>query len=94
MCQGDRGCTVGFAREGKKSRLFTVRWGTRLFGGAPDCSVEHRTVRCAHGQKTTMAFQMELDSRLEGVNRADLKFINLRTTTSRVSVRNMNESDR
>jgi hypothetical protein len=29
-----------------------------------------------------------------GVNRANLKFINLCTTTSRVSVRNMNESER
>jgi hypothetical protein len=29
-----------------------------------------------------------------GVNRSNLKFINLSTTTSRVSVRNMNESER
>ena len=28
------------------------------------------------------------------MNRANLKFINLSTTTSRVSVRNMNESER
>jgi hypothetical protein len=28
------------------------------------------------------------------VNRANLKFINLSTTTSRVSVRNINESER
>jgi hypothetical protein len=34
------------------------------------------------------------ESRLEGVNRANLKFINLSTTTSRVRVRNMNESER
>jgi hypothetical protein len=36
------------------------------------------------------------ESRLEGggVNRANLKFINLITTTSRVSVRNINESER
>jgi hypothetical protein len=34
------------------------------------------------------------ESRLEGVNRANLKFTNLITTTSRVSVRNMNESER
>jgi hypothetical protein len=35
------------------------------------------------------------ESRLEGgVNRANLKFINLRTTTSRVSVRGINESER
>jgi hypothetical protein len=35
------------------------------------------------------------ESRLEGgANRANLKFINLSTTTSRVSVRNMNESER
>jgi hypothetical protein len=36
-----------------------------------------------------------IESRLEeGVNRANLKFINLSTTTSRVSVRNMNEAER
>jgi hypothetical protein len=35
------------------------------------------------------------ESRLEGgVNRANLKFINLSTTTSQVSVRNINESER
>jgi hypothetical protein len=35
------------------------------------------------------------ESRLEGrVNRANLKFTNLSTTTSQVSVRNMNESER
>jgi hypothetical protein len=37
----------------------------------------------------------DTESRLEGgVNMANLKFINLSTTTSRVSVRNMNESER
>jgi hypothetical protein len=38
----------------------------------------------------------QCESRLEGggVNRANLKFINLSTTTSRVSIRNMNESER
>jgi hypothetical protein len=36
-----------------------------------------------------------LESRLKGgVNRANLKFTNLITTTSRVSVRNKNESER
>jgi hypothetical protein len=36
-----------------------------------------------------------IESRLEGgVNRANLKFTNLITTTSRVSVRNINESAR
>jgi hypothetical protein len=35
-----------------------------------------------------------IESRLEGVNRANLKFTNLITTTSRVSVRNNNESER
>jgi hypothetical protein len=37
-----------------------------------------------------------IESRLEGggVNRANLKFTNLITTTSRVSVRNRNESER
>jgi hypothetical protein len=36
------------------------------------------------------------DSRLEGggVNRAKLKFTNINTTTSRVSVRNINESEK
>jgi hypothetical protein len=34
-----------------------------------------------------------IESRLEG-GRANLNFINLSTTTSRVSVRNMNESER
>jgi hypothetical protein len=35
-----------------------------------------------------------IESRLEGVNRANLKFTNLITTTSRVSIRNRNESER
>jgi hypothetical protein len=35
-----------------------------------------------------------IESRLEGVNRANLIFINLSTTASRVSVRNINESER
>jgi hypothetical protein len=41
-----------------------------------------------------MIWSSGLESRLEGVNRANLKFTNLITTTSRVSVRNMNESER
>jgi hypothetical protein len=39
--------TVGFAGKGRK--LHTVY-----------CSVVHRTIRCAHEHKATMAFQMEL----------------------------------
>jgi hypothetical protein len=35
-----------------------------------------------------------VESRLEGVNRANLKFINLSTTTSQIRVRNINESER
>jgi hypothetical protein len=35
-----------------------------------------------------------IESRLEGVNRAKLKFTKLITTTSRVSVRNIIESER
>jgi hypothetical protein len=35
-----------------------------------------------------------IESRLEGVNRAKLKFRNINTTTNRVSVRNNNESKR
>jgi hypothetical protein len=39
---------------------------------------------------------ISIESRLDGggVNRANLKFINLSTTSSRVSVRNKNESER
>jgi hypothetical protein len=40
-------------------------------------------------------YAAKTDSRLEGgVNRAKLKFTNINTTTSRVSVRNKNESER
>jgi hypothetical protein len=39
--------TVDFVRKGRKAR--TVHY-----------PVVHQTVRCAHGQKTTRAFQMEL----------------------------------
>jgi hypothetical protein len=43
----------------------------------------------------SMAKKRRGDSRLEGgVNRAKLKFTNINTTTSRVSVRNVNESAR
>jgi hypothetical protein len=44
---GPMDTTVGFSRKGRKS--CTVH-----------CPVVHRTVRCIHGQKATMAFQMEL----------------------------------
>jgi hypothetical protein len=43
----------------------------------------------------TFFFPITGESRLEGgVNRANLKFIKLSTTTSRVSVRNINEFER
>jgi hypothetical protein len=44
----------------------------------------------------TVETRSGVESRLEGggVNRANLKFINLSTTTSRVSVRNIYESER
>jgi hypothetical protein len=52
----------------------------------------------AHGQRpqpgTKMFRAVPCESRLEGVNRAKLKFTNIITTTSRVSVRNNNESER
>jgi hypothetical protein len=35
-----------------------------------------------------------IETRLEGVNRAKLKFTKLITTTSQVSVRNVSESER
>jgi hypothetical protein len=49
-------------------------------------------VNCADGRRPAHPAG-GVESRLEGgVNRANLKFINLSTTTSRVSVRNINES--
>jgi hypothetical protein len=52
-------------------------------------AIIHRTVRCASRQRLS-------ESRLEGggVNRANLKFTKLITTTTRVSVRNIIESER
>jgi ribonuclease HI len=49
-----------------------------------------------HGQRLVSPNNsVPAESRLEGgVNRANLKFIKLSTTTSRVSVRNINESER
>jgi hypothetical protein len=44
--------TVGFAKQGRESR--TIHY-----------LVVHRTVRCAHGQKATKAYQMELQRLLE-----------------------------
>jgi hypothetical protein len=32
----------------------SVRWRTRLSGGAPDCPVAHQTVRCASGATATL----------------------------------------
>jgi hypothetical protein len=55
-------------------------------------------LRVAQRMQMTYASKLKLmlsESRLEGgVNKANLKFINLSTTTSRVSVRNINESER
>jgi hypothetical protein len=41
-----------------------------------------------------VSYPLQCESRLEGVNRANLKFTNLITTTSGVSVRNIIESER
>jgi hypothetical protein len=46
------------------------------------------------GSNEAPGFDTNLKSPRGGVNRANLKFINLSTTTSRVSVRNINESER
>ena len=63
----------------------------------------HRKASCAGGRlqpeqllaPLVLAAQLLADSRLEGgVNRAKLKFTNINTTTSRVRVRNINESAR
>jgi hypothetical protein len=45
--KGVMAAMVGFAKKGRKSRNV-------------HCLVVHRTVQCAHGQKATIAFQMEL----------------------------------
>jgi hypothetical protein len=44
-----------FGNSGGRSAIIhrTVRWSTGLSGGAPDCPVEHRTVRCTSGATTT-----------------------------------------
>ena len=69
-----------------------------LSGGAPDCPVRQATEgkNCLPRLLSTAPSCLgAIDSRLEGgVNRAKLKFININTTTSRVSVRNINESAR
>jgi hypothetical protein len=56
----------------------------------------HKTPGCPHCNHCSGDDEaVEGDSRLEGgVNRAKLKFTKLITTTSRVSVRNNNESER
>jgi hypothetical protein len=67
--------------------------GPASFGLAQPHSAVPRCVR-PHPRRPRVPRAGE--SRLEGggVNRANLKFINLSTTTSRVSVRNINESER
>jgi hypothetical protein len=65
-----------------------------LFVLALDAKGE-RVIGPKQKDRTTTLFSKNLfESHLEGVNRVNLKFINLSTTTSRVSVRNMNESER
>jgi hypothetical protein len=51
-CQ--KSATVGCARKGRRSRTGQLQG---LSGGAPDCPVVQRTVRCATRQKTRSAFQ-------------------------------------
>jgi hypothetical protein len=46
------------------------------------------------GRKIYTSSDIMSKSRLEGVNRANLKFTNLITTTSRFSVRNIIKSER
>jgi hypothetical protein len=57
------------------------------------CTHSHSLIQ-SNKKKGNDKFSLHRESRLEGVNRANLKFINLSTTISRVSVRNMNESER
>jgi hypothetical protein len=65
------------------------------------CPSKHRATPSRRVREASVRTERTRDgtpeSRLEGgggVNRANLKFINLNTTTSRVSIRNMNESER
>jgi hypothetical protein len=65
----------------KKRRIVTV---TEVIEGTPP----------AASASKAPAVESAIESRLEGVNRAKLKFTKLITTTSRVSVRNIIESAR
>jgi hypothetical protein len=47
VCQGGRGCNSRL-RQKRKEIVFV------------HCTVVHRTIRCTHGQKATIAYQMEL----------------------------------
>jgi hypothetical protein len=65
------------------------------FGAPEEGSVETRSVPPGGSLVAVRQSSEGRDSRLEGgVNRAKLKFTNINTTTSRVSVRNINESER
>jgi hypothetical protein len=70
-----------------------------LVARASLCFLEVEVARAkAFEQQLVLRIDVEVwvgDSRLEGgVNRAKLKFTNINTTTSGVSVRNINESAR
>jgi hypothetical protein len=76
--------SIGFLSDSLRTKLYS-EW--KVVSKIPN--IEHMLLR----QDATFVFIT--DSRLEGgVNRAKLKFTNINTTTSRVSVRNKNESAR
>jgi hypothetical protein len=68
--------------------------------GSTPLARDHSQIRSKDNNKAksnaSPSRKRQIDSRLEGggVNRAKLKFTNINTTTSRVSVRNINESAR
>jgi hypothetical protein len=64
-------------------------------GGTSTPEVQPVAFKATEEKKEESTSSRLPESRLEGgVNRANLKFTNLITTTSRVSVRNNNESER
>jgi hypothetical protein len=72
-----------------------ARWFMPVVRETVDNLVQVRAaLRCVIPYVLVWIFCVVGESRLEGVNRANLKFINLGTTASRISVRNKNKSER
>jgi hypothetical protein len=78
-----------------RSRATAMRCPSLSRGPHGCCQCQRLSGYSGHRIQRRNHHTVQLDSRLEGgVNRAKLKFTNINTTTSRVSVRNINESAR